>query len=365
MVAGLLASFACRRGAFEIECDGLAAAPDQPVTVLLGPSGAGKTTILRALAGLERPHRGTIACGDVVFSDASAGRCLPPQARRAGVMFQDLALFPHLTVAENVAFGLCGLPVPERSRRVTEWLERLHIAELAARRPGQLSGGQQQRVALARVMAPDPSLMLLDEPLAALDPPLRTELRAELRTLLAASRVPTVLVTHDRTEALALGDRVGIVIGGRLRQLEETAKVFLRPRDLEVARVVGTDTVVACRLLRVHDGLAVISAGDGPNAVELIALPPEPAGTRAFACIRAEEVLLQKRAPKDSSARNRLAARVTSVMAEGPMLRVGLDCGFPLAALVTRASAAELGVAPGSELVAVLKVPAIHLVTTA
>lgn len=186
------------------------------VTALLGPSGAGKTLTLRAIAGLLRPDSGRIACGGRVLFDAAAGVDLPARARRVGYVFQHYALFPHLTVAENVAYGLHAWPRAARRVRVTEVLETVGLAGYAGRRPRELSGGQQQRVALARALAPEPAVLLLDEPLAALDAPLRRRLGAELRAVHERTAIPMVLVTHDPLEAARVADAVVQLDGGRV-----------------------------------------------------------------------------------------------------------------------------------------------------
>ncbi|HXG49550.1 MAG TPA: ABC transporter ATP-binding protein, partial [Methylomirabilota bacterium] len=188
------------------------------VTVLFGPSGCGKTTVLRCLAGLEHPQAGQIVAGAETWFDASRSICLPPQQRGIGFVFQQPALFPHLTVSGNIGYGLHGLTTAERRQRVGEILERLGLTGLERRHPRELSGGQQQRVALARALVTRPRLLLLDEPLSALDAPLREEMRGQLRQLLAACNVPVLLVTHDRAEALALGDELVVMCGGSVRQ---------------------------------------------------------------------------------------------------------------------------------------------------
>ena len=328
-----------------------------PVTVLFGPSGSGKTTILRALAGLERPDAGFVRFGGETWSDAAAGVFVPPQRRGVGVVFQEYALFPHLTVAQNIAFGLGG-DRASRGGRVAGLAKLLGIDELLARRPGTLSGGQRQRVALARALAPGPRLLLLDEPLSALEQVLREELRVELRRMLLDARVPTLLVTHDRTEALALGDRIAVVADGRIRQVGAVDQVFGAPADAEIARLVGTENVLAGRVVERGDGLARVSVGSGSlSALDLPGLPDE-----VFACVRAEEIALEEADGPPTSARNRLPATVVATTPEGPLVRVRLECGFPLVALVTRSSAAELGLEPGRRVRALLKVPAVRLV---
>ncbi len=358
----LTATFTLRRpDGFTLQVDEFLADAIAPVTALLGPSGAGKSTLLRCLAGLERPQQGTIRCGEQVWCDAARGLHLPPRARRVGFLFQDLALFPHLSAAQNVAFGLHRVPKTERRARVAAALEQAAIGELAERRPRELSGGQQQRVALARILAQRPALLLLDEPLSALDPPLRARLRGDLRRLLTGSGAPAVLVTHDRAEALALADRVAVVIDGRIRQCGPVAEVFGRPADVAVAQVVGTDSVVAGRIMELQNGIARIAVG----RAELVAPAAGVVGQAVFVCIRGEEVLLQTTAPGPSSARNRLRATVTTITGEGPLLRVHLDCGFPLAATITPAARAELELAPGAVAWALVKASAIHLVPAA
>ena len=328
------------------------------VTVLFGPSGSGKTTVLRALAGLDRPDGGFVGFEGEVWFDHRGRTFLPPQRRRVGLLFQDYALFPHLSVRANVAYGLHRLPARARAARVAELSERLGIGELLDRRPGQLSGGQRQRVALARALAPAPRLLLLDEPLSALDAPTREALRGELRGLLERSGVPAVVVTHDRTEALALGDRLVVLVDGTVRQIGPVHQVFSAPVDVEVARVVGTENVFPARLARRAAGLLVVRAGEA----ELVAVDPGGVEDEAYACVRAEEVVLEPLADHPSSARNRLCGTVMARREEGPLVRLTVDCGLPLVALVTRASAERLGLVPGAPVAVVIKAPSVRLV---
>jgi len=329
------------------------------VTVLFGPSGAGKTTVLRALAGLDLPDAGTIALDGETWLDRARGVAVPPQRRRVGVLFQEYALFPHLTVAGNVGYGLHRLPRARRAARVRELAARLGIEPaLLDRRPGELSGGQRQRVALARALAPAPRLLLLDEPLSALDAPSREELRGELRRALEGEGVPAVVVTHDRVEALALGDRIVVMVDGTVRQVGPVHEVFSAPADVEVARVVGTENVLPVTLARRADGLAVVRAGP----IELVGVDPGGLEREAYACIRAEEIVLEEAPGAPSSARNLLAGVVVQRSEEGPLVRIRLDCGVPLVALVTRPSAERLGLVPGRRVAALVKAPAVKLV---
>jgi molybdate transport system ATP-binding protein len=214
------------------------------VAVLFGPSGAGKTLTLQCLAGLIRPDAGRIVVDDRVLFDSAAGVDLPPQHRRVGYVFQGYALFPHLTVRQNVAFGLRDRPRAERQARAAEVMERLGLGGLTHRRPGELSGGQRQRVALGRALATDPALLLLDEPLSALDAPLRRSLRDELRAILSGWGTAAVLVTHDFTEAYQLADRIVIYEGGRVIQSAPRAELLWQPASEAVARIMGLRNVL-------------------------------------------------------------------------------------------------------------------------
>jgi len=209
------------------------------VAVLFGPSGAGKSLTLACLSGLVRPDAGRIVVDGQVLFDASAGIDVPPQRRRVGYVFQSLALFPHLSVAENIGFGLRDRSRHERGNKVAEVVERLGLGGLEARRPSEISGGQRQRVALGRALAIDPALLLLDEPLSALDLPLRRALRDELRETLAALRMAAVVVTHDFTEAYRLGDRIVVYENGRVVQAAPRSELLWQPASESVARIMS------------------------------------------------------------------------------------------------------------------------------
>jgi molybdate transport system ATP-binding protein len=333
------------------------------LTVLFGPSGAGKSTALRCLAGLEKPDRGIIRFGDETWFDAERNIFLPPQQRRIGYLFQDYALFPHLTVKQNIAYGLGKLRTAERRQRIEEIMALLELAGLAHRYPGQLSGGQQQRVALARTLVCRPRLLLLDEPLSALDAPTREQLRRQLRHWLVELGISTLLVTHDRIEALALGDHLALFDAGRVCQSGPVQQVFSAPADLAVARIVGVDTIEQGRIVTVSDGLATIAVG----RKQLVALAPPggngAVGTEVYVCIHAEDVTLEKGSVSpQTSARNHLVGRIRSLDREGPIVRVNLDCGFPLRALITNQACQNMALQEHSEVVALIKATAIHLI---
>ena len=343
--------------AFEVEADLRIPLDRAPVTVLFGPSGSGKTTLLRLLAGLERPDAGSIAFGGRTWFDAARGIHLPPQQRRAGFLFQDYALFPHLTVARNVAYNASH----ETARQL---LDTFGLADLAASKPRAISGGQQQRVALARALAAQPALLLLDEPLSALDALTRSRTRHELRRMLLTGGVPSIVVTHDRMEAVTLGDWMAVMVNGRIRQAGPVQDVFRRPADPQVAESVGVENVLAAEIVGRQSGLLVLQVcgqGNGQACGGRIRCVDSGETGPVFACIRAEDVAIAPRMDQVSSARNRLAGCVRAVIAEGALARVELDCGLPLVALVTAQSAAELALGEGDNVAAVIKATSVHL----
>lgn len=328
------------------------------VLILFGPSGSGKTTVLRCLAGLERPDRGVIHCGQETWFDATNNLDVPPQQRRLGCLSQDYALFPTYSVEGNIAFGLGKLSAIERRQRVADALALLQLHGLERRKPGQLSGGQQQRVALARAIARRPRMLLLDEPLSALDAPTRLHLQGELRHLLKQLAIPSIVVTHDWGEALALGDRMIVMHEGRVLQAGTPQEIFNRPVTADVARIVGMETALIGRVRESSDGLATVDV----NGVTLHALAADAVGADVFVCIRAEDVVLEKGETGATSARNRLSGTVRDVTATGALVKVSLDCGFPLAATVTRAAVGDLHLAVGMRVSASMKAGAVHLV---
>jgi len=329
---------------------------DPRVTVFLGASGSGKTTVLRCLAGLERPQRGHIRFGDHVWVDAARRIHLRPDQRDVGVLFQEYALFPHLTVAQNIAFGARHMPRAAVAARVGELVDTFRLQGLEARRPGQLSGGQQQRVALARAVFRRPKLLLLDEPLSAVDRPTGDELREELRLLIRALAIPAYVVSHDRVDALTLADRTVLIDHGRVIQSGTTEEVFDHPATPAAARLVGVDTILLGRIAAVDDGLArIVVAGQ-----EVCAQAPTDEGHEAALLIRAEDVALARHDVTDSSVMNRWRATIVAHAAEGPFVRVALDCGFRLSALVTRDAWHRLALAPGDRAWAIVKAASIR-----
>ena len=296
---------------------------------LVGPSGAGKTSLLRAVAGLTTPAH--VVCGDEDWSG------LPPERRSVGFVFQDYALFPHLSVEQNVRFGA--------ERDGSDVLERLGIEHLRRARPRELSGGERQRVALARALARRPKVLLLDEPMAALDPHTRGGVRAELSELLHGLGLPTLLVTHDFEDAAALADRVGVLVDGRLRQLATADELVARPADPYVASFAGGNLMPG-RARRTDDGLTEVRLADG----SLVYSTDEAEGDVAVVVYPWEVSLAREAAP--DSALNHVRGPIASLSSVGSRVRVRVG---PLVAEVTGASSERLGLAPGQEIVATFK----------
>ena len=316
---------------------------DGEVLAVLGPNGAGKFTLLRVLAGLLGADEARTDVDGEVWD--RPGAHLPAHRRRLGMVFQDHLLFPHLSVADNVAFALRTRGTPRREARAAAlgWLDRVGVGDLADRRPDALSGGQAQRVALARALVGSPALLLLDEPLSALDARTRLTVRAELRRHLAEFRGSTVLVTHDPVDAMALADRVVVVEDGAVVQSGTPADVGRRPRTDYVARLVGLSLLPG-----VAEGRTVRLDGGGSVAVA------DEASGPVFAAVRPESVALYLSRPQGSP-RNVWAARLAGAVPHGSTVRCELEGEVPLVADVTAGAFAELGLAPGSQVWAVVK----------
>jgi iron(III) transport system ATP-binding protein len=262
---------------------------DGELVSLLGPSGCGKSTTLAALAGLERPTGGTIMVGGQVFFDAASGRYLPPEARNCGLVFQSYALWPHMTVFDNCAFalGLRKVSKADQKKRVMDALELVEMHALANRYPHQLSGGQQQRVALARTLAYEPTILLLDEPLSSLDAKLRERARTWLRDLQKKVGLTTVFVTHDQAEALAMSDRIAVMNGGRIVQYDTPQAIYDRPSDRFVADFIGSSAFLRVRVESYSEGFHTLALPDGQR-VRLRLNYPAQAGETIDVAIRAE-----------------------------------------------------------------------------
>jgi iron(III) transport system ATP-binding protein len=267
------------------------------IGVLIGPSGCGKTSLLRAIAGLERLAQGRIAIRTEPLADAARQLHSAPEARRIGMVFQDYALFPHLNVARNVAFGVADLPRDEREQRVQEVLDLVGLAHAAKRAPHQLSGGQQQRVALARALAPRPRLLLLDEPFSSLDIDLRERLAQELRAILNASATTALFVTHDQFEAFAVGDKIGVMHEGRLLQWDDAYSLYHRPACRFVAGFIGHGVFTPAHIVASDAGPVVRTAlGDLRDLAEC-PLPEAYPGGLCDVLLRADDIVHDDASP--------------------------------------------------------------------
>jgi len=326
------------------------------VLAVIGPNGAGKSTLLLTLSRLIRPARGEITFGDQPLEAQNDLQ----YRRRIGLVLQEPLLL-NTSVFENVAAGLRfrHLPKEEITRRVDAWLARLGISHLRDRPAAKLSGGEAQRVSLARAFAIAPSLLLLDEPFSALDSPTRSRLLEDLHSLLKETGQTTIFVTHDLDEALLLGDQVAVLLAGRLRQCGRPEQVFAEPTDADVAAFVGVETIVSGQVIACRDGRVIVDA----NGLHLEAAGEMNPGRTVLFCLRPEDVTLwTKDGVPASSARNRLTGRILRLSQQGSMFRVVVDCGFPLMALVTRASAREMSLAEGMDVSASFKASAVHLI---
>jgi len=295
------------------------------VTALVGPSGAGKTTVLSVVAGLVRPAAGRVALDDEVWLDSARGVFRAPDRRRVGLVLQEYALFPHMTVRQNVAYG--------GAARAAELMERLRIDHLAAARPGQLSGGERQRVALARALAREPGVLLLDEPLAALDAHTKATVREELAVLLADLGLPTLVVTHDYEDAIALATTVGVLVDGELRQLGSPAALLGSPADSFVAAFTGAN-VLSGRARRVADGLTEVTLDAGG-----VVFSTDEADGPVDVVIHPWEVSLAPGGEGDGEARNEIRAPIRSITPLGGRVRARVG---PLTAELPSAAAAAL-----------------------
>jgi iron(III) transport system ATP-binding protein len=304
------------------------------IVVLLGPSGCGKTTTLRCVAGLEQPSGGRIVIGGAVCSDPAAGVQVPARSRNLGMVFQSYAVWPHMTVRQNVGYPLRARRVPrgEHAAAVRRALELVELAEYAERPVTQLSGGQMQRVALARSMVYDPQILLLDEPLSNLDAQLRLRLRDDLRRIIKRAGLTALYVTHDQTEAVVLGDRIGVMRDGRLRQLDTPREIYNRPADLFVAGFTGASNLIEGRLLRHDTGFALIETRSGER---LLARAAEGVrdGTPAKVALRPDNVVF---APPGEGP-NRFSAQIASQHYQGT------QTVYEVTVLGTRIEALEVG----------------------
>jgi molybdate transport system ATP-binding protein len=350
------------------------------ITMVFGPSGSGKTTLLRCLAGLLRPDSGEIVIGDqTVFrssdlANTNAGKIeTPARHRHVGYVFQHLALFPHMTAAQNIEYGLAHVDAATRRERTHAIAESFRIAHLLERRPDAISGGERQRVALARSLVTDPRLLLLDEPLSALDLSTQTRIIADLRTWNAARRIPILYVTHAHREVFALGERVVVLQEGAIVADGTPQEVLDAPEHETVAQLAGYENLLDAQVVdRRSDTGTMHCRLDGTSTELEVPLTNAPLDARVRVAIRAGDILLATQEPRGLSARNLLPATITSLKREGAMIIViasldgsaGAGSATSLEVHVTPGALTSLGLAEGQRLWLVIKTHSCRLVTT-
>lgn len=333
------------------------------ITILFGPSGAGKSTVLDCITGLARPDAGRIAAGEEVFFDSQAGVNSSPRARHIAYVFQTLALFPHMSAQENVAYGLDGLPREQRIARVEEILEAFRVEKLRSRKPPEISGGERQRIALARALVTQPRVLLLDEPLTGLDAELKAAIVDDLRAWNVARRIPILYVTHSREEVDALGERVIAMDHGRVISEGTPIEVLEAPRRKRLAQAAGFENLLSGTIvdLREADGVMRVRL-NGSNCEIEVPLGYAAPGDRVRVVIRAGDILLATSQLRDLSARNVIEGRIVAMETRGTLVRARVDCGVEFIVHLTPGAARTLELAAGRRVWLVLKTHSCHLV---
>ena len=333
------------------------------ITILFGPSGAGKSTLLDCVAGLVRPDSGKIAIGEDILFDAAMCIDVPPQKRHIAYVFQSLALFPHLTVEQNIEYGLRDVAKQELRTRVDEILESFRIAVLRKQKPSQISGGERQRTALARSLVTQPRLLLLDEPLTGLDAELKAAIVEDLRGWNAAERIPILYVTHSREEVDALGERVIAIENGRIVSHGAPMDVLDAPRRKRLALAAGFENLLSATVLdlRGPDGVMRVRLGESACEIEVPLAHASP-GDRVQIAVRAGDILLASQHPQGLSARNVLKGKILSLEQRGTICIARVDCGLTFIAHVTPGAVRALELAKGKQVWLVLKTHSCHLV---
>jgi molybdate transport system ATP-binding protein len=334
------------------------------INILFGPSGAGKTTLLDCVAGLSKPETGEISIGSRCLFDPSENIDVPVTKRNVGYVFQDLALFPHLSVEANIGYGLAALPESERRWRVVESMESLQIAALGLRRPSELSGGERQRVALARALVTKPSVLLLDEPLAALDLPVRMKIADDLRRSVQNMAIPVLYVTHSRDEVFMLGENLLVLEGGKVIAEGTPHQVLSAPRMETVAQLSGFENIFDAEVTSIHEDRGTMSCrlASPDNSIDLeTPLVRAKLGERLRVGISAGDILLATEKPAGLSARNVLKGRLISMGRRDAIIVARVNCGVEFAAHLTLGARDSLALAPGREVWVIIKTHSCHL----
>jgi molybdate transport system ATP-binding protein len=333
------------------------------ITILFGPSGAGKSTLLDCTAGLTRPDGGRITIGGDVLLDSQRQMSVPPQRRHIAYVFQNLALFPHMTVERNVTYGLSDAAEQLRSARVDEILQMFHVEELRRRKPREISGGEKQRVALARSLVTQPRVLLLDEPLTGLDAKLKGSIIDDLRAWNEAHRIPILYVTHSREEADALGERMIALDHGKIVSEGTPREVLEAPRRRRLAQAAGFENLLSGTVvdLREPDGVMRVRLADTDREIE-VPLGHAATGDRVRIAIRAGDILLAAESPRGLSARNVLEGEISTLERRGTLIVARVDCGVTFTVHVTPGAVRALELAADKKVWLVLKTHSCHFV---
>ena len=347
--------------AFQLEVD----VSIQPgINILFGPSGAGKTTLLDCVAGLSKPETGEISIGSRCLFDSSKNIAVPVTKRNVGYVFQDLALFPHLSVEANIGYGLAALAEPERRQRIAESMESLQIAALGLRRPSELSGGERQRVALARALVTKPSVLLLDEPLAALDLPVRMKIADDLRRSVQSMAISVLYVTHSRDEVFMLGENLLVLEAGKVIAEGTPHQVLSAPRMETVAQLSGFENIFDAEVTSIHEDRGTMSCrlASPDKTIDLeTPLVRAKLGERLRIGISAGDILLATEKPAGLSARNLLQGRLISMGRRDAIIVVRVNCGVEFVVHLTLGARDSLALAPGREVWVIIKTHSCHL----
>ena len=326
------------------------------VNIVFGASGSGKTTVLRCLAGLVRPDSGHVAVGDRVLFDASARIDIPARERRVGFVFQQLALFPHMTIEENIAYGLAHVPSDERERRIAAIAESFHITPMLQRRPASVSGGERQRAALARALVTDPSMLLLDEPLSALDYAIQAKIMDDLRAWNGARSIPILYVTHNHREVFALGERVIALERGRVLATGSPHEVLDHPSHGELANLAGFENVFDALVIERRPRAGTMHCQLRESHTELeVPVARGDAGDRIRIAVRAGDILVSDREPAGLSARNVLRGTIVELTAQGPIMVAVVNAGQRFIAHMTPGAVEALDLRPGRDVWLIIK----------
>ncbi|HEX5111146.1 MAG TPA: molybdenum ABC transporter ATP-binding protein [Vicinamibacterales bacterium] len=326
------------------------------VTNLFGASGSGKTTVLRCLAGLLRPDAGHVSIGDRLLFDSTASVDIPVQQRNVGYVFQQLALFPHLSIEQNIAYALHRRPRDEQRQRVNDIAGSFHIQHLLDRMPGQVSGGERQRAALARALVSDPSLLLLDEPLSALDHAIQARIMEDLRAWNEAHRIPVLYVTHSHREVFGLGERVVVLERGRVLATGSPHEVLDHPSHVVLANLAGFENVFDATVTDRHEQAGTMQCRlDDSNTDLEVPLTDASVGAAVRLAIRAGDILIANQEPRGLSARNVLHGRLADLTRQGPTVVAKVDAGVRLMVHLTPRGAESLGLRRGNHVWLIIK----------